>query len=256
MCLLSVGLHVHPDYDLILVSNRDEFFERKTKRAHIWQENPDVVAGKDLELGGTWLGVTKTGRLAGVTNVREPFKQERMKSRGVLVTDFLFTHDEPERYVKKVLKEKDQYQGFNLITGSGDQWIYTSNRSLMENLDKGIHVISNAGLNTEWPKTRKLKQKFEYVLNEPFTEEQLINKCMDILQDDELARDDQLPNTGVTLELERMLSPIFIKGTEYGTRASTVILFKRGTIRFIEQAYGPNGKIRDKVDISFEVLKK
>ncbi|MCL7745981.1 NRDE family protein [Halalkalibacter alkaliphilus] len=253
MCLLAIGLHVHSEYDVVLVSNRDEFFNRATERAHLWTGDTAVVAGRDLEKGGTWLGVTKSGRLAAVTNVREQRSVEGMKSRGALVTDFLLHNDEPEAYVRKVLQEKDLYQGFNLITGEGDQWLYSSNRADSERLESGLHVVSNAQLNTDWPKARKLKEKLSDVFLESMNEECLIERCMDILKDERLFHDDQLPSTGVPIEIERMLSPIFIKGFNYGTRASTVILFsKKGFIRFIEQGYGPNGKSLDKVDMLFE----
>ncbi|ARK30377.1 NRDE family protein [Halalkalibacter krulwichiae] len=249
MCLLAVALNVHSQYKLIVCSNRDEFYGRASSRAAFWEGDKNVFAGKDLVKGGTWAGVTKEGKFAAVTNVREAVINQAECSRGALVSNFLTTDLEVKHYLKQVTKQEQLYQGYNFIFGKGDDWYYMSNRSSTRKLENGIHVVSNADLFTDWPKTIRLKKQIKEICQKCEQENELIKLCMNVLKNDEIFNDHLLPDTGVGLHLERQLSPIFIKSETYGTRASTIILIRNnGKIRFIEQGYGPNGKRWERID--------
>jgi uncharacterized protein with NRDE domain len=240
---------MHSTYKLILCANRDESFARETKRPHYWEKDKNVFGGKDLEKGGTWIGVRRNGKLAAVTNVRETFRNEAKWSRGKIVSDFLMRQLDVEGFIHDLDGSQKNYQGYNLIMGDGEKWYYTSNRARSEKLEKGIHVVSNASLLTDWPKTLKVKNKLKEICQLEMEEDQFIATCMDMLRDDEVFKDEHLPKTGVGLELERQLSSVFINGETYGTRASTIILIRHdGHIRFIEQGYGPKGIRLKKID--------
>lgn len=251
MCLILLVVGVHPDYPLILCGNRDEFYQRPTRQAHYWSENEQIFAGKDLEKGGTWLGVTTSGRIAAVTNVRDNLKTKKdHRSRGELVTDFLKSDIDALNYINEMRAKGFSYQGYNLIVGNSEEWYYTSNRmEAGSKLGKGIHVLSNAQLNTNWPKTERLKGYFTDIVNHQAEESVFIEELISMLRDQTIYQDIDLPDTGVGLELERMLSPIFINGDHYGTRASTIILIRRGGhIRFVEQTYGPKAALIERKD--------
>ncbi len=251
MCLILVAVDQHPDYPLILCGNRDEFYKRPTKQADYWNEDDRMFAGKDLEKGGTWLGVTTKGRMAVVTNVRERHDVEQAYfSRGELVADFLKQEVTPSDFIYELKMKELFYQGYNLIVGQKNRLFYASNRvaSPVE-LNQGIHVVSNAQLNSSWPKTERLKETFENSLNQFKSETDLIGDLIQQLRDETTYQEELLPDTGFGRDLERRLSPIFIKGEDYGTRASTILLFRKdGTVRFIEQSYGPNALLIGRKD--------
>jgi uncharacterized protein with NRDE domain len=222
VCLILFAYRVHPDYPLIMAANRDEFYERPTAPAAFWEDAPSVLAGRDLEKGGTWMGVTKTGRFAAITNYRAPgHDRSDAKSRGYLVSDYLTGTEKPEEYLKKVQQERELYNGFNLLVGDTDSLYYYS--PILNEISKvtpGIHGLSNAVLDTPWPKVKKGTEKLtQAVSNKTIDEEHLFS----ILSDTEEAPEEELPDTGVGKEWEKMLSPIFIKSSKYGTRASTIL---------------------------------
>lgn len=241
MCLIIVAWQTHPDYPLIVAANRDEYYQRPTSPAELWDETPNaVLAGRDLIAGGTWLGITKTGRFAAVTNYREGAEQVAPRSRGQLTTDFLHGNGSAMQYAKQIVAAGDQYNGFNLLTGNTDELVYCSNRqSAIQLLAPGIYSLSNALLDSPWPKAVHVKQALTpHLHNDPTAIDQMIH-C---LQRREPFPDESLPDTGIGIERERTLSPPFIVSAGYGTRCTTVLLRNtQGEIQFVEQSYGSDG---------------
>lgn len=243
MCLIffSVGQHSH--YKLIVAANRDEFYERKTERAAFWNNHPSILGGCDLEAVkpdgtcGTWMALNKNGRIAMVTNYRDLKNlKPQAPSRGHLVTDFLLSNEHPKRYLQLIEPNANLYNGFNLIVGTADELFYLSNyQPGIKKIESGLHGLSNALLNTPWPKVQAGKDKMKLLFEEPKIN---TDKILDALSDTQPAPDNLLPNTGVGLEHERMLSSLFIKSPNYGTRCSTLITIDHHHhIEFIERVY-------------------
>jgi uncharacterized protein with NRDE domain len=247
MCLLLIAYQSHPDYRLILAANRDEFYDRPTRPAAFWDDTPEILAGQDLKAGGTWMGITKAGRFAAITNYREAgLTKENAPSRGDLVKDFLMGNSRPRDYLKIVQEKGQTYNGFNLITGGTKSLFYYSNRDgNIRTVEPGIHGLSNHLLNTPWPKTSQGTFKLHTLLNQnkEFSPEDIFA----ILADQSTPSDKELPDTGVGLEWEKVLSPIFIASDIYGTRCSSILLWKHnGDVRFLERTFDrePSGKFR------------
>lgn len=245
MCLILVALQVHPNYPLVIAANRDEYFDRPTQAATFWPDAPDLLAGRDLGAGGTWMGVTRQGRIAALTNVRNPARPEpeEVLSRGRLVSDYLHTDVPADDYLRQRLADGHRYNGFNLLCGTREALWYGSNcRPGTQKLPPGIHGLSNAYLDTPWPKVLEGKKTLGECLVKPdFQPEDLLA----ILNHRQRAQDDDLPNTGVGLEAERMLSSRFIEGqvVGYGTRASTALTMDvNGLVTLIEQGWDERGK--------------
>jgi uncharacterized protein with NRDE domain len=242
MCLLLIALQSHPDYPLILAANRDEFYDRPTAAADFWSAAPEVLGGRDLKAGGTWLGITRRGRVAAVTNYREgPREPEAPRSRGSLVSDFLIEGFSPEEYLQRVHRDADRYRGFNLLVGDPSAlWYYSNREGQARSLQPGAYGLSNHLLDTPWPKVAALKGGFTPLLGSP--EAELTHRLFQLLSDRRQARDSDLPVTGVSPDWERVLSSAFIVSSNYGTRSSTVILFRQDrNIIFIERSFGPGG---------------
>jgi len=238
MCLLLIALEQHPRYKLVLAANRDEYYDRPTAPAQFWEDRPDLLAGRDLKAGGTWLGITRTGRLAAITNYRDPAHiREHAPSRGNLVLRFLEGKVPATRYLDDIRNEGNQYNGFNLIIGSVDELFWYSNRGEgIRQLSKGIYGLSNHLLDTPWPKVEKAKKGLSSVLAS--REELQPEAFFGILNDRTRPADDVLPDTGVGLEWERVLGPVFISSPVYGTRSSTIILVDhRDRVLFMERTY-------------------
>jgi uncharacterized protein with NRDE domain len=239
MCLILFAYHRHPEYPLVLVANRDEYYQRPTRPAHWWSERPDLLAGQDLEAGGTWLGITRRGRLAAVTNVREPhLAAPGSCSRGLLTRRYLEEGVGDQHFCGLLQETWDQYRGYNLIFGSLGALYYFSNRgNAPQRLSSGIYGLSNARLDTPWPKVQQGKALLQKQLEKP---RQDTAELLDILSSTGIAADAQLPATGVSLELERRLSAIRITGPDYGTRSSTVLVIdRRGQVHFHEKPLAP-----------------
>lgn len=238
MCIITFHYKQHPNYKLIVVANRDEFYERPTEPAHFWEDEPNLLAGRDLKAFGTWLGMTKEKRFAALTNFRGiANERDDRKSRGEIVANFLKTDCSPRAFLQKLDQMSDDYNGFNVLVGSPDRLFYYSNvqKEIVE-IEPGTHSISNHLLNTPWPKVERAKEKLHNYITEH--EELDVDILFDQLYDREIAEDEKLPDTGVGLELERQLSPIFIKTGNYGTRASTVILVTNDDkVTFIERTF-------------------
>ncbi|MDD3353982.1 NRDE family protein [Zoogloea sp.] len=221
MCLILVAWQVHPAYPLVVAANRDEFFRRPALAARWWADQPGVFAGRDLEAGGTWLGLSRDGRFAGLTNYRDPHNiRPGTPSRGELVAGFLASDESTEDALKRLRVEGPRYNGFNLLVSDGSSLgIYESQSSQARLLTPGVYALSNHLLDTAWPKVVKGKSRLAAAVNALPDETPLL----DMLRDDRPAPDEQLPRTGVSLAWERMLSSAFIRAPGYGTRCSTVI---------------------------------
>lgn len=237
MCLIVVGWRVAPAYPLVVAANRDEFYARPTAVAARWPEAPQVIAGRDLEAGGTWLGITDSGRFAAVTNVREPGQPPGRYSRGQLTRDFLCGEQAALPYLQQLAGA--DYAGFNLLVGDGEQLAYFSNRGGPPRcLPPGVYGLSNRLLDSPWPKLLKARERFAAALPQLPDEQVFVS----LLADDEIVPDHELPQTGVSLEWERRLSAIFVRSENYGTRASTVVWQRAdGAVQLHEQSYGPQG---------------
>lgn len=234
MCLIFTAINYHPVYKLIVAANRDEFYSRETAAANYWPDFPDVLGGRDLQAGGTWMGITKTGKIAMLTNYRDPKNiRPDAPSRGFLVSDYLENNTGPEEYLKSI-KPAD-YNGFNLILGNADQLYYLSNyKSGITTLSNGLYGLSNALLDVPWPKVVKGKKKLAPILGKS---DLTTAELMEFLYDTEVATEN-LPNTGVSADLEKALSSMFIKTPGYGSRCSTVVLVDRNNhVRFSERVY-------------------
>ena len=237
MCLILFAYRQHERYRLILAANRDEFYGRPTASAAFWGDAPDLLAGRDLKSGGTWLGVTRAGRFAAITNYREPdVRLEGAPSRGELVAGFLQSDDAPQAYLDRLAPSADRYNGFNLIVGDAEETGYFSNREgAVRMLGPGVYGLSNHLLDTPWPKVEQGKTLLEEHLSR---DEIDAGALLVALNNPTQAPDAALPDTGVGLAWERALSPLFIQSPDYGTRASTVLLIRHdGEVTFAERTF-------------------
>lgn len=225
MCLIVFAWHVVPGMPLIAASNRDEFYDRPAAPAAWWQDHPQVFAGRDLQGGGTWMGVTKDGRFAAITNVRNPAENRPdAPSRGMLVSNYLIGKCTAQEYIAEIDSHAAEFNGFNLLIGDHDTLIWYSNKAGDDArngkpLAPGIYGISNGGLDSCWPKVVRTKAQFASLLCQCAPEEAFF----DMLTDTTRASDCRLPKTGVSMELERVLSSVCIESSNYGTRVSTVV---------------------------------
>lgn len=237
MCLLVLAWRDPPDQGLLLLGNRDELHARPSAPAAWWDDAPQVLGGRDLEAGGSWLGVTHRGRFAVVTNVREadPPTLLRARSRGELVADFLRSDATPARYVAEL--GVASFAGYNLICGDGESVWYASNRAMERALVPGLYLLSNATLDTPWPKAERLRARFATARRAG--EDALFA----LLADREPAPDATLPATGLGLEKERLLSAPFVVSPSYGTRASYLVsIDAAGHGRFVERSFDRAGQ--------------
>ena len=224
----------------MVAANRDEFYARPTAPTAFWPDHPQVFAGRDLEKGGTWLGVTPAGRFAALTNYRDPpARRAATPSRGLLVSGFLTGQASPREYLCEVARRAAEYEDFNLVVGEGESlWYCASRGGAPRELAPGVYALSNHLLDTPWPKVRRARALFEAALARPDADGLLA-----LLADRAQPPDAQLPATGVSLEWERRLAPVFIASPEYGTRASTALLIGAdGAIEFVEANFAPNGQ--------------
>lgn len=252
MCLILFAYEAHPDYRLILAANRDEFYERPTEPAAFWEDDSGVLAGRDLRCGGTWLGMTRAGRFAAVTNYRGPDEQRPdAPSRGALVASFLRAHEAPDAFLARLAPKADRYNGFNLLAGDAQHLYYFSNRAAaVRRLSAGVYGLSNDLLDTPWPKVEAGKAALRRVLEGPVTTEALLA----LLADPAPAPDERLPDTGVGLEWERVLSPRFIATPAYGTRSSTVLLIGYdGRVTFVERTAETPGQAASTQSFQFQI---
>ncbi len=239
MCLILVAWRAHPDYPLVVAANRDEFFNRPTAAASFWPGGV-ILAGRDLQAGGTWMGVTVGGRFAALTNFRDPQRNSEGKaSRGKLVADFLADNEAPFTWLEEQQRSLADYNPFNLLVGDSHSLVcFSSVDNEIRQLESGVYGLSNHLLDTPWPKVQAAKSSLSHALA-ALPED---GPMFDLLRDDAIHPDEALPRTGVSLEWERLLSAAFVKAPGYGTRSSTVLKVSRGgTALYDEQTWLASG---------------
>lgn len=241
MCLIAFSFNNHPKYKLVLAANRDEFYKRPTRNAQFWDEEdfPNILAGKDLEGNGTWMGVHKDGRWAALTNFRDPSSIKKdAPSRGELVIDYLSEERNATDYIREIRDKATAYNGFNLLLGGESGVYHFSNQNYtIQEISPGIHGVSNALLDTPWPKLEQAKSGLNNAINKTsFRAEELFQ----LLLNDKKADDQNLPKTGIPYKWEKAVSSIFIATDNYGTRCSTILLIDhKNNIEFVERSYQP-----------------
>jgi len=251
MCLILVAWRAHADYPLVLAANRDELHAREAAPARWWQ-GPDMLAGRDLSAGGTWLGVARDGRFAALTNYRDPSIAARTApSRGELVPATLASSLPVELRLQQLRRTARNYNDFNLIFSDGERLaVFESVPGDGHVLDAGVYGLSNHLLDTPWPKLRTAKSALGAAMTRLPDQQPLL----DLLRDERQADDAQLPRTGVSLEWERLLSSAFIRSPDYGTRCSTILLIDRhGGVRFSEWSWDESGALSSQVEHRFEI---
>ena len=248
MCLILLSKPSLGDYKFVLSSNRDEFYERKTKNMFWWNNVDGLLAGQDLEQGGTWLGITKSGRFAAVTNVREFYQtdtKENFLSRGDLVKNFLNSSLSPEEYVQKV--EANKYMGFNLVVSDLKYFSIISSQGI-ESFNQELVVVGNRALNTETKKLNNAKEDFKSILNQTFTHQDLIELMQKPKKNYEFNLAQINQNHGSEFDSR------FITSDIYGTRSTTVITIDRkDTVKVTEVIYDSSSNLSDSNTFEFKV---
>lgn len=254
MCLIFIAYRTIPGCPLLLAANRDEFYARPTAAAAFWPQAPAVFGGRDLQGGGSWLGLTRQGRLAAITNYRNLAEVSGVgadkRSRGLLVSDFLTGEATAAEYLAELAQQGEEYRGFNLLLGDAGGLHYYSNRGgAPRPLAPGLYGLSNHLLDTPWPKVAEGKRAISRLPAGGMPTEAAL---FDLLADRTQAPDALLPDTGLSREWERLLSSRFIHSPDYGTRASTLVMVdERGETRFVERSFGPDGNLLGEVRQSF-----
>jgi uncharacterized protein with NRDE domain len=240
MCLILFAYKIDPVFNLVLAANRDEFYNRATRPLGFWPDRDYILAGRDLKGGGTWLGVTRSGRFAAITNYRDPASlKDKAPSRGLLLSSFLSSDMPAGEFLNEIKPEGPIFNGFNLLVGDADGLYYYSNRGAgVVKLSPGLYGLSNHLLDTAWPKVERGKQKLEILLAEKHDIQP--ESLFQLLHDRTLPLPEQLPDTGIGSRWEKLLSPLFIVSGNYGTRSSSVLLISpSGRISLAERIFHP-----------------
>ena len=240
MCLLLFGVEESASFPVILAANRDEFYHRPTAAMDFWPENPSILAGKDLECGGTWFGINTKGRFAALTNYRDLTKtRQGTPSRGNIIINFLESNQNILDALGTLKNTAACYNGFNLLAGEAHNLYTFSNQDQrLTQISQGVHGLSNHLLNTPWPKVRAGKKALSGAIDADTLGPETL---FELLTESSTPADAQLPNTGVGLEWERLLSPVFIKSPTYGTRSSIAMgITSQGKIQVTERTYFPD----------------
>ena len=256
MCLIAFAWQAHPQLDLVVAANRDEFHQRPTEAAHWWQEPAGTFGGRDREAGGAWCAVDRHGRFAAVTNVREPARAAPVRSRGQLVRDNFAEPCGASAWAARMAEQGPAFGPFNLLVGDRDTLWFVSNRGSVRHmaLRPGVHAISNGHWGDHWPKTERAQDRLQTLLGAGALEDDVL--C-DLLADTDSAPAEALPDTGIGDERERFLSPLFIRSAMYGTRASTVIRRDRsGRVHFHERGFDADARITHRVDQDWRIDKE
>ena len=254
MCLILFAYKSHPAYKLIVAANRDEYYDRSTEPAAFWPECPRLLAGRDLRAGGTWLGITTRGKLAAITNYRDPTANKSdAPSRGNLVYDFLVGQENPSDYIGRVRQKADIYNGMSLILGNKEALYCYSNRGKgIRNVTAGIYGLSNHLLDTPWPKVTRGKEMLQSLLARE--KDPTPDAILEILASRSIPEDKYLPDTGVGLEWERLLSPIFVSSQTYGTRCSTIVFIDQANrVTFVEKTFGLHAEDTETTQHQFQI---
>ena len=243
MCLIAWNWQPHSELPLLLVANRDEFYARSTLPLHQWKD-ARIFAGQDLQAGGTWLGLGPGGRLAALTNVRNVGKQrDSAPSRGALVSGFLHSDLSGNAYLQSIMPDCDRFNPFNLLLFDGQSLLgFESQGGRIVDMQSGISAVSNAGFDTPWPKLLALKSGLHHWVREQTAPQPPGSDALfALLKQDQPAPDAQIPDTGIPLERERALSCAFIRSSDYGTRASSLVMLRRNSARFVERSFDVQG---------------
>ena len=238
MCLIVFAWRPSHSLPLVLAANRDEFYDRPSLPLAAWEDAPDIYGGRDLQAGGTWLAAGPHGRYAALTNIRDPRQPPYGRSRGELPLQFLQGEPEPEAFLTELAGRAGDYSAFNLLIGDAKQlWFFNSREGIPRQLSEGLYGFSNADLNTPWPKVEKARALLSECLIEP-----QMPALLDLLHDAQQPPDAALPDTGVGLNTERLLSGIFIATRSYGTLASTALQVRAdGSRHLVARRHGPHG---------------
>ena len=250
MCLLVFALHTHPRLPLIVAGNRDEFHERPTQAARWWADNRNIVGGRDLQAGGTWLAVHRNGRFAAVTNHRDAHRDSAgLRSRGSLVTGFLDAGAGTLEYLDSI--DRDDYAGFNLLVADSRSAAYLSNRGAgLRELPTGIYGLSNATLDEPWTKVTRSKSRLAGLIDEDNVNE---TSLLRLLADRQKASAGEVQTNGLSFEMAHALTAPFIVHPDYGTRCSTVLTIDHtGRVRLVERSFGPDGRTSGEASFTFE----
>lgn len=250
MCLITFAHRAHSDFALLVAANRDEYYARPTAGIHFWDDRPELAAGRDLEAGGTWMGITRSGRFAAITNHRNPPSTPAApRSRGLLTLDFLAGGENPGDYLAELAPRGGQYAGFNLVVGQGDElWYFSNIEGKPRRLAPGVYSLSNGLLDSGWPKQRSAERRLAQLLDSDIDHGLLEQTVTDRAP----AKDAHLPDTGIGLELERALSSQFIVMPEYGTRATTTLAVRAsGEVEMIEREFREGGQAGEQRRLSF-----
>jgi uncharacterized protein with NRDE domain len=249
MCVLAFAWRLHPRWPLVLIGNRDELHARPAAPIGRWAGAPQVLGGRDLKSGGTWLGVSEQGRLAVVTNLRgHGPPEDHRPSRGLLARDFLIGEGAWARFSEA---ELSAFNPINLITVGGEQAAFFTNRPspARRPLARGLYGLSNGDLDAPWPKTQRLKAALASWLE---ASDAPVEHLFAALADQTRPTDDELPRTGLELERERLVSPIFIRDERYGTRCSTIVrIGPDGEGEIAERRFGPDGRPTGETALTF-----
>lgn len=254
MCILFLAVNQHPRFPLIIAANRDEFYARPTATSQFWQQNSDVLAGRDLEAGGTWMGINRSGYFSALTNIRAP-SQPRIetRTRGELVSQYL--QDTPTNYAfaQQLRADKQRYRGYNLMFGHWqDLQVYNNYTDTVESVSSGFYGLSNASLNSPWPKVSAGVSELETLCKT--MEDVEYEALFDLLRNDTRAADEHLPITGMPESLEKQLSSIFINLSDYGTRSSTIVTVnQQHEVNWVERTYNENAQISAEQRFAFEL---
>ncbi|MBU6416347.1 MAG: NRDE family protein [Xanthomonadaceae bacterium] len=255
MCVIAFAWNVHPRWRLLLIGNRDEVHARPSAPLQRWADAPNLIAGRDLEAGGTWMGVRDPGRACVVTNVRDPRAAQDRASRGWLVTDFLRGADSAAHHAEALEAIAGRYRPFNLLLFDAEAARFVSNDPDVRTrtVEDGVHGLSNGDLDVPWPKVRRATAALHCWLESNAED---FAPLFEAFTDETPAQDAALPDTGVGVELERKLSPVFVRGERYGTRATTLIALEReGGGRIIEHRFGPGGVALGRTSLRFDDVK-
>lgn len=257
MCFLLFSINALPDYPLVVAGNRDELHNRRARPARFWQRRPDMIAGKDETHGGSWLGLHRNGRFACLTNYRDAIPPSTSApSRGELVVDYLNGAARADEFADDLTTRLTQFNGFNFVFGTVTSLQHISNRTNPQRqaLDNGVHGISNGALNENWPKVRRGRERLHQILQQTKNDMPDTRQILSLLSDQQTAADAQLPDTGVGIARERILAPIFINASEYGTRCSTVITVRSdGYVSFTERSFDANANTSGEVVEHFQL---
>lgn len=252
MCILFIAVNQSQEFPLVIAANRDEFHARPTEKSGFWENHQHVLAGRDLQANGTWMGVTRNGKMAALTNIRAPetIKTDAI-SRGELVADWLIDETlEQNTYVEQLRENRHHYNGYNLVYGDIQSLaVYNNFEDSHARLTSGVYGLSNANLTTPWPKvTKGIESLTGYVSH---TDKLDTEALFAMLKDEAKASDTSLPNTGIGYEWEKRLSSIFIQSPEYGTRTSTLLLVdKHQHMHWYERTFDRTGSVTDNVNFT------